>query len=539
MHLVKSFLKSQELQMAKEQPLMSGIPDYPSFSCKYADKGCKRAYWRNGRVKQKHEDVLCDYRPGGPKDPAAPAETSTSAASPAVPPPIGSPPAGSPWPVAEKDASPKSPPGLPPRLAAAPVAASDADAEDEGDATSENGSAEPEAAASASPVKRSAGLAADMFGSAKESSEAGAAAAQPSGSGGGDSDDDDDSDDDEDFDDEDAALDDANSERPALAAPFDGQLPMGSYEPGGKGGANSAVLANTVYGGSIRSIPAATKGLNGQIDAKNGRHGFKDKQYAESTFKAAVVAKGFEIEELDDISETNTGFLKTELNRHGGMFIVGGVINNEWYLKNLRSGKPCQWEDPNYLNKFLNHPNAREGDDVAPGIDDSTQPSFGSGADTGWHHLIAISNGNLLDFDKKYSVNEAMWLGDDNQPDPTKGYMRTIRKVWRITKKPAVAGRKRGRPFGRYLAGIILGAEIVLQASSRQGGTMLRKLRWATARGSASGAGVQHISLSIRAAAGSPWGWWSDVRVERAEHFSLSAARVRVGGGEGGTFGPW
>ena len=65
--------------------------------------------------------------------------------------------------------------------------------------------------------------------------------------------------------------------------------------------------------------------------------------------------------------------------------------------------------------------------------------------------LIAISNGNLLDFDLvedrrrdrsgggPATVKSAMWLRDDNTPDPAKGYMRTILKVWRITKKAAPA----------------------------------------------------------------------------------------------------
>ena len=40
----------------------------------------------------------------------------------------------------------------------------------------------------------------------------------------------------------------------------------------------------------------------------------------------------------------------------------------------------------------------------------------------------------MLDFASRFSVKEAMWLRDNNQPDPAKGYMRTTRKVWRISK---------------------------------------------------------------------------------------------------------
>ena len=208
---------------------------------------------------------------------------------------------------------------------------------------------------------------------------------------------------------------------------------MTSYEPGGEGATSAAaVLAHLFY---ARSHTAATAAIDNQVDPQDRFSGIKGHQYSETTFKRTVGAAGYFMDELDlKKCSINSAF------NSDGVYIVAGVTNNKWCLKNLRSGNPRPWADPNLL-KY----NGKKGDDVAPGIDDSTQPSFGSGADTGWHHLIAISNGNLLDFDSMYSVREAMWLGEDNQPDPNRSYMRTIRKVWRITKKPAAADRKRGR----------------------------------------------------------------------------------------------
>lgn len=142
---------------------------------------------------------------------------------------------------------------------------------------------------------------------------------------------------------------------------------------------------------------------------------------------------GYEMKEVDH-SAANKNF-KTEL--ESGMCIVQGVSNNKWSYRQS-NGKQVEQE-------------LKYGNISTAGIDDSTQASYGKDADSGWIHLIAISNGNLLDFDLvedrrrdrsgggPATVKAAMWLRDDNQPDPAKGYMRTVLKVWRITKKAAPA----------------------------------------------------------------------------------------------------
>ena len=58
-----------------------------------------------------------------------------------------------------------------------------------------------------------------------------------------------------------------------------------------------------------------------------------------------------------------------------------------------------------------------------------------------WNHTIAVVDGKLLDFEVTEPLS-SLWLRQDNQPDPERGYMRTIRKVWRVYKCCAGADLK-------------------------------------------------------------------------------------------------
>eukprot|EP00966_Prymnesium_polylepis_P183153 4244417-Prymnesium_polylepis.1 len=50
---------------------------------------------------------------------------------------------------------------------------------------------------------------------------------------------------------------------------------------------------------------------------------------------------------------------------------------------------------------------------------------------TGWVHSIAIVDGHVCDFKTRQPLS-ALRLESNNQPQPRKGYMRTIRKIWRV-----------------------------------------------------------------------------------------------------------
>ena len=88
-----------------------------------------------------------------------------------------------------------------------------------------------------------------------------------------------------------------------------------------------------------------------------------------------------------------------------GNFLIMGVTNNCWY----KEGK----------KQPLKYPK----DPVdGPVVDPSK-----------WIHSIAIVNGTVFDPPLKEPLS-SLSLRDDNQPDPKKGYMRSIHRVYRVTK---------------------------------------------------------------------------------------------------------
>lgn len=183
---------------------------------------------------------------------------------------------------------------------------------------------------------------------------------------------------------------------------------------GGDGGCTASAMKDI---GVWESKEAAVVALNAQIGPMHeelerrwgqkcdvSEAGIEGEQWHEETIKRAVVAQGWHFKKLKiDATDPKAVGLKEEL-RDGSYFMIG-VTNNEWF----RGGKKQPLKYPDYPAN-------------APAVDSA-----------GWVHSIAVINGRVID----HSVNEslaALWLGSDNQPNPKKGYMRSIRKVLRMTK---------------------------------------------------------------------------------------------------------
>ena len=183
---------------------------------------------------------------------------------------------------------------------------------------------------------------------------------------------------------------------------------------GGDGGCTASAMKDI---GVWESKEAAVVALNAQIGPMHeelerrwgkkcdvSEAGIEDEQWHEEAIKRAVVAQGWHFKKLKiDATDPKAVGLKEEL-RDGSYFMIG-VTNNAW----VRGSKRQKLKYPGY--------NA-----TAPAVDAA-----------GWVHSVAIMNGRLLDHGANESL-ASLWLGSKNQPNPHKGYMRSIRKVWRMTK---------------------------------------------------------------------------------------------------------
>ena len=93
-------------------------------------------------------------------------------------------------------------------------------------------------------------------------------------------------------------------------------------------------------------------------------------------------------------------------------YLVFGVTNNRWCKRVKNKIKPQPLKYPEF-----------------PADAPSTSTE-------GWHHTVATHDGQLYDHDTTMPLTSEhpLWLRDDNQPDRDKGWLRSIRKVWRISK---------------------------------------------------------------------------------------------------------
>ena len=202
---------------------------------------------------------------------------------------------------------------------------------------------------------------------------------------------------------------------------------------GGDGGCTAAALvalgvwstlAAAIAALDARIAPLHEKFLKTRGSCDESEAGVRGMQWHLEAMHAAIKAPGWHVEKLD-IHPTH---------------LVIGVTNNRWAIK--KPNARLEWQSLKYPGYAAN------------------APSVSSEA---WHHTIAIDDGNLHDFSLaaerrakgkvEATVASAMWLrDDDNQPDRNKGLMRTIRKVWRLSKCIASVGagcrgqckRKRG-----------------------------------------------------------------------------------------------
>ena len=185
-------------------------------------------------------------------------------------------------------------------------------------------------------------------------------------------------------------------------------------EPDGEGGCTAVAMVKI---GVWPSKEAAIEDLDAQIPqvhealqhqwevvCDESEAGIRGVQWHEEAIKRAIVARGWHFKKIKiDVTDENVVVLKDTLKK--GMFYMIGVTNNLWY----KGSKMQELKYPQYEAN-------------APAVDPA-----------GWIHAIAIVNGRIHDH-QIHEANASLWLGADNQPDPAKGYMRSIRKVWRVTK---------------------------------------------------------------------------------------------------------
>ena len=135
--------------------------------------------------------------------------------------------------------------------------------------------------------------------------------------------------------------------------------------------------------------------------------GIRGDRWHDFAIHKAVMASGFHLRELPiDSPHEQRVDLGEELKK--GSYLVLGVTNNYW-VKLLRNG-----EEEEQILKYADY---------------SADAPFHSVAE--WHHSIAIVDGKIRDFKKSFPIG-SLWLQENNQPDPHKGYMHSLRRVYRV-----------------------------------------------------------------------------------------------------------
>ena len=182
---------------------------------------------------------------------------------------------------------------------------------------------------------------------------------------------------------------------------------------GGDGGCTATALSAI---GVFSSTEAAVDGLDAEIphhhkkmckergQCEESEAGIYGEQWHPEVIKRAVVAAGCHCKSLPiNPSQAGCVDLRTKLTK--GSYLAVGVTNNQWW-----KGKTKQ------PLKYPDWPADAPANDTA-----------------GWVHSIAVVDGQVCDFQMRQPIS-ALWLEKNNQPDPRKGYMRTIRKAWRLRK---------------------------------------------------------------------------------------------------------
>ena len=190
----------------------------------------------------------------------------------------------------------------------------------------------------------------------------------------------------------------------------DSSSPLGSRasETLGSGGCVAVGLSKL---GVFRSEEAAKAALNAQIaiyaakcrpDHAVPEHvGVPNVRWHPHVVASAVLETKHNFRKLDLASVDLASELKD------GDFLVDGVLNDS-FVKLVKGKAERYSTDP----------------------EDASSPRTN---EAGWRHAIAVSDGRILE--KEFDMSARwLWLGVNNRPDPDKGYMFKVLKVYRIFK---------------------------------------------------------------------------------------------------------
>ena len=186
-------------------------------------------------------------------------------------------------------------------------------------------------------------------------------------------------------------------------------------------------VAHALHAAGVwNTAPDAMAALNAEIEPV--RRKFRPDQRGEEyvgkpndrwhpeVVQRAVVNKGYHFRKVDLIN----GNLKKEM--ESGCFLVDGVLNDTYVIPMEKDEYEPEWvASDNTLPEGKGRLYTCPGDETSPDDDEA-----------GWRHAILVKDGRVLDRQVEKAATLSLHLGNDNKPDPDKGYMRKIYKVYRI-----------------------------------------------------------------------------------------------------------
>ena len=194
--------------------------------------------------------------------------------------------------------------------------------------------------------------------------------------------------------------------------------PYGESGHGGDGGCTAVALttlgvwptlaeAVAALDAQIAPLHAKWQRLRGQCEEAEA--GLTGEQWHDEAILNAIKAKGWHVRKLV-LHPTKAAAVSLKAELGHGRYLVFGVTNNEWSKRVKGKVKPQPLKYPGW----------------------PADAPHGSAA--GWMHTVAIVDGRLRDFDAsmRLTAEHPLWLRKDNQPDREKGWLRSIRAVWRV-----------------------------------------------------------------------------------------------------------
>ena len=145
--------------------------------------------------------------------------------------------------------------------------------------------------------------------------------------------------------------------------------------------------------------------------------GVEDDCWHPEVVKCAVIEQGWHFRKLDLASVDLRHEIKTSA------LLIDGVLNDS-YVRPKKHGDGVLCEGG--LARFEADGMVR----IYTDPEDKTNPRTN---EAGWRHTIATRKGKVLE--KEFTLDaHYLWLGDNNQPDPNKGYFYKILKAYRVYK---------------------------------------------------------------------------------------------------------